>query len=140
MHDVLVLVTEQSDIRRLLLAGESIAASEGKPLRLVSVRPRNTLRENPGAMVEGLFSMARDAHAELTVYYHDAPAEIATRCVSRYQAAIVVTGIPETLKDSETVGRLRSACPDIPIQLVDNNGMLSGYPAMLALAHAAACV
>lgn len=137
MHDVLVIVTDRIEIGQLLLAGESIAANEGRPLRLVAVKPRLALRENPGAQVERLFSLAKDAHAELTVYYHDDPAEIAIRCVRRYEACKMVIEIPDDLPKSVYIGRVRNACPEMPIHFVDERGVLSGYPTMYQLARSA---
>lgn len=140
MQDVLILATEDSDIRKLLLAGERIAAAQSRPLRLIGVKPRAALRNNPGEMVEKLFSLAREAHAGLTIYYNDDVAEVATRCVRRYAASRIITNIPSPGGDSDVIAQVHNACPQVPIQFVDERGVLKGYPTMIELARTVCCI
>jgi len=136
LGDILALATEHSDIAALLQAGEETAAAEGKPLRLMAVWPRSALRDDPGALVERLFALAKEARAELTVYYHDDAAEVAVRCAQRYGAARMVMEVPSESCGGGIVAAMRCACPGIPIQFAGDNGTLGGYPSMMELARA----
>ncbi len=137
MQEVLVLMSERCAYQRLIWAGEEIAQSEGRPLKVIGVKPRRALRENPGAELEKLFVAARSAGAEMTVYYNDDPATVAVEHIRCHGAKRMVADVPSTIRESETIGRIRSECPDLAIDFVDDRGVLSGYPTMLELAKTA---
>ena len=140
MQEVLVLVTDRCDYQRLIWLGEEIAGSEGMPLHVISVKPRRALRDDQGAQIERLFTLARGAKAEMTVYYNDDPGRATVQHIRRYAASRVVADVPSSIRESEMIGQVRKNCPEIPIHLVDDKGMLSGYPTMFELAKTAVAI
>jgi K+-sensing histidine kinase KdpD len=137
MQEVLVLVFPRSDPKQMILAGEDVAQREGKPLRVVNIQPRKGSRQEMNASLERLFVLARGARAELAVFYSDNAAATAISVLSRNKADRVIVSVPRTVAESETIGGIRAACPDLPLQMVDERGVLSGYPAMIELAKTA---
>lgn len=95
---VLVCVTVQKDCGRLIEAGKQAALEMELPLKVLHVSKNGNLLGNPDAAeaINYLFSLARQADAEMNILYEsDAPRAIA-RYARQEQARLLILGQDRT--------------------------------------------
>jgi len=95
---VLVCVTVQKDCGRLIEAGKQAALEMGLPLKVLHVSKNGNLLGNPDAAeaINYLFSLARQADAEMNILYeNDVPRAIA-RYARQVQARLLILGQDRT--------------------------------------------
>ena len=107
---VLACVTVQKDCARLIRRGSEMARESGMPLRVLHVSQGKNILGSPdtAAILNELFSLAREADAEMNVAYeHDVPAAI-VRLAVEWNASVLVLG-PDL---SGTASRVRRMLPE----------------------------
>jgi len=119
----LVCVTGQRDCDRLIRAGKKIAEESSTPLQVLCVQPTSAGFETSCEELEYLRQTARDAKAEMTVYFNDDAALLAVGFVKQIGATHLVTGMAEAPVNGfiETIHKL---LPKIPISMVAKDGMI----------------
>lgn len=128
---VLVCVTVQPSCHRLIVAGKSLAEQYGVPLRVVSVLPKRLVSPKTADALQTLYNISGKLGAEMTVFFND---EVAlTVAVHARQSDVIhlVSGMPEA--DSNAfVETIRELLPDIPLSLVDQDGQMVTFPALVS--------
>ncbi len=120
---ILVCVTGQRDCDRLIRAGRKIADEQNAPLQVLSVQPASAGFETSGEELEYLRQTARDAKAEMTVFFNDDAALMAVGFVKQIGATHVVTGMAEAPVNG-FVEMIHKLLPKIPISMVAKDGMI----------------
>lgn len=118
---VLVCVTGQRDCDRLIRVGKRIADSRSIPLQVLCVQPTSSGFDADGDELEYLRQTARDAQAEMSVYFHDDAPLMAAGFVKNIRAEHIVTGMAETPVNG-FVEILHKLLPKIPISMVARDG------------------
>lgn len=117
---ILVCVTGQRDCDRLIRAGRKIADERSVPLRVLSVQPAAT-GDTVCEELEYLRQTARDAKAEMTVYFEDDAALMAVSFAKQVGAVHIVTGMAEAPVNG-FVELIHKLLPRIPISMVAKDG------------------
>ncbi len=128
---VLVCVTGQRDCDRLIRAGRKTADERGASLQVLCVQPASAGYETNCEELEYLRQTARDAKAEMTVYFNDEAALVAVGFVKQTGATHIVTGMAEAPANGfiETIHNL---LPKVPISMVARDGIIYNiYPSNL---------
>ena len=118
---VLVCVTGQRDCDRLIKAGRKIADREGLSVQVLCVLPIQAGSKDCSEELEHLRQTARDADAEMTVFFHDDPALMAVGFVKQIGAVHIVTGMAEAPVNG-FVDVIHNLLPKIPIAMVGKDG------------------
>lgn len=121
-HAVLVCVTGQRDCDRLIQAGKRIAEKQGVPMQVLCVQPTSAGFDSCEEL-EYLRQTARDAQAEMTVFFHDDAALVAVGFVKQIGAGQLVTGMAEAPVNG-FVEILHKLLPKVPISMVAKDGMI----------------
>lgn len=113
----MVCVTGQRDCDRLIRIGKKIALEKNLPLQVLCVQPASAGYDASCEELEYLRQTARDASAEMTVYFHDEAAIVAASFAKQIRAIHIVTGMAGTPSNGfiEVLHRL---LPLIPISMV----------------------
>lgn len=114
---VLVCVTGQRDCDRLIHAGQLLAQEQGTQLQVLCVQPTSKGADADCEELEYLRQTARDADAEMTVYFHDDAPYVAAAFARQIRAGSIVTGMAETPVNG-FVEVLHSLLPRVPIAMV----------------------
>ncbi len=115
---VLVCVTPQSECERLIKAGAMLAKEKNEALEVLSVfHEKDGFGPNP-AVLEQLYSCAKDENAQMSVYFNDSPAIVAAVHAKKKGASDIVVGFPKE-RSTHFVSALRSLLPDVTISMVD---------------------
>lgn len=90
----MVLVTDQFQCQRLIVAGREIADRSGTPLEVINIaNPK--VPQNPAA-VEFLFQISKENDAAMMVHYSDEPAKFLASLIKEKLPAYVVSGMPQS--------------------------------------------
>ena len=120
---ILVCVTGQRDCDRLIRAGRKIADERSIPLQVLCVQPTSSGFETSGEELEYLRQTARDAQAEMTVYFNDEAVLVAVSFVKQIGATHIVTGMAEAPMNG-FVEMIHKLLPKVPISMVAKDGMI----------------
>jgi K+-sensing histidine kinase KdpD len=139
---ILVCVTGQHDCDRLIRAGRKIADERSVPLQVLCVQPASSGFETSCEELEYLRQTARDAKAEMSVYFNDDAALVAVSLVKQIGATHIVTGMAEAPING-FIEIIHKLLPKTPISMVAKDGMIyniypsndSKKPAKLILQH-----
>ena len=114
---VLVCVTGQHDCDRLIRTGKEIAEEESLSMQVLCVQPNSSGFETDCEELEYLRQTARDAGAEMSVYFNDDAALTAASLAKHIGAAHIVTGVAGS-PAGEFIEMLHRLLPSIPISMV----------------------
>jgi K+-sensing histidine kinase KdpD len=139
---ILVCVTGQRDCDRLIRAGRKIADQHHGSLQVLSVQPVSAGFETSCEELEYLRQTARDAKAEMTVYFNNDPALVAVSFVNKIRATHLVTGMAEAPVNG-FIEIVHELLPKMPISMVAKDGMvynicppnMDAKPGKLVLQH-----
>ncbi len=120
---VLVCVTGQHDCDRLIRTGKKIADELSLPLKVLCVQPTSAGFETDCEELEYLRETARDAGAEMTVYFHDDAPLMTVSVAKKIGASHIVTGMAG-VPASDFIDIVHRLLPSVPITMVAKNGML----------------
>lgn len=120
---VLVCVTGQRDCDRLIHAGKKIAQERSVSLQVLCVQPTSAGFETNCEELEYLRQTARDAKAEMTVYFDDDAAIVAVGFAKQLGATHIVTGMAEAPVNG-FVELIHKLLPAIPISMVAKDGVV----------------
>ena len=93
---ILVCVTGQRDCDRLIRTGKKLAEEKSIPLQVLCVQPASAGYDASCEELEYLRQTARDASAEMTVYFNDEAPIIAASFAKQIHAVHIVTGMAGT--------------------------------------------
>lgn len=122
---VLVCVTPQSECERLIKSGALLAKEKGVALEVLSVfHEKDGFCPNP-AVLEELYSCAKEKNAQMSVYFNDSPAIVAAVHAKKKGAVDIVVGFPKE-RSTQFISAMHTLVPDIPISMVDvdDNGKI----------------
>lgn len=114
---VLVCVTGQRDCDRLIRTGKEIAQEQSFSMQVLCVQPNSSGFEADGAELEYLRQTARDAGAEMSVYFNDDAPLTAASVAKHIGTAHIVTGMAGTAA-SGFIEILHKLLPSVPISMV----------------------
>lgn len=120
---VLVCVTGQRDCDRLIRTGRKIADELALPLRVLCVQPASAGFEGNCEELEYLRQTARDAQAEMTVYFNDDAALMAVSVAKKIGVRHIVTGMAEAPVNG-FVEMIHKFLPHMPISMVAKDGKI----------------
>lgn len=120
---VLVCVTGQHDCDRLIHAGKKIAQERSVPLQVLCVQPTSSGFDTNCEELEYLRQTARDAKAEMSVYFESETALIAVGFAKQIGATHIVTGMAEAPVNG-FVEMIHKLLPAIPISMVAKDGVI----------------
>jgi len=120
---VLVCVTGQHDCDRLIHAGKKIAQERSIPLHVLCVQPTSSGYETNCEELEYLRQTARDAKAEMTIYFENETTLIAVGFAKQIGATHIVTGMAEAPVNG-FVEIMHKLLPEIPISMVAKDGVV----------------
>lgn len=120
---VMVCVTGQRDCDRLIRAGRRLADQEACDLHVLCVQPVEPCGTSCGEELEYLRQTARDAGAEMTVYFQDNAPVIAASFARRIGAKHIFTGMAEAPFNG-FVEILHKLLPKTPISMVAKSGVI----------------
>ena len=120
---VLVCVTGQRDCDRLIRTGRKIADELALPLRVLCVEPASAGFEGNCEELEYLRQTARDAQAEMTVYFNDDAALMAVSVAKKLGVKHIVTGMAEAPVNG-FVEMIHKFLPRMPISMVAKDGKI----------------
>lgn len=118
---VLVCVTGQRDCDRLIRTGKKIAEELSLPLKVLCVQPTSAGFETDCEELEYLRQTARDAGAEMTVYFNDEAPLMAVSVAKQISAAHIVTGMAEVPVNG-FIDVIHKLLPLVPISMVAKDG------------------
>ncbi len=126
---VLVCVTGQHDCDRLIRTGKEIAGEKSLALQVLCVQPNSFGFETDCGELEYLRQTARDAGAEMSVYFNDDAALTAASVAKHIGAARIVTGMAGS-PASGFIEILHRLLPSVPISMVAKDRTIYNiYPA-----------
>lgn len=114
---VMVCVTGQRDCDRLIRAGKKISEERGISMQVLCVQPTSSGYDASGDELEYLRQTARDASAEMSVFFNDEAALVAVSYLKKIGATHIVTGMAETPVNG-FVEVIHKLVPNIPISMV----------------------
>jgi K+-sensing histidine kinase KdpD len=120
---VLVCVTGQRDCDRLIRVGKRISDERRIPLQVLCVQPTSAGFDTDGEELDYLRETARDAGAEMTVYFNDDAPLMAVGVAKQIGAVHIVTGMAEAPVNG-FVEVLHRFLPLIPISMVGKDGKI----------------
>ena len=120
---VLVCVTGQHDCDRLIRTGRLLADELNLPLRVLCVQPTSAGFEGDSEELEYLRQTARDADAEMTVYFNDDAPLMAVSVAKKIGAKHIVTGMAEAPVNG-FVEVIHKLLPRVPISMVAKDGQV----------------
>lgn len=118
---VLVCVTGQRDCDRLIRAGKEISDSRSIPLQVLCVQPTSAGFDANCEELEYLRQTAKNAQAEMSVYFHDDAPLMAVGFAKKIRAEHIVTGMAEAPVNG-FVELLHKFLPQTPISMVARDG------------------
>lgn len=125
---VLVCVTDQESCDRLIEAGKNLAILMATPLKVISVRPKNSEDWLASEELEYLFSLAKSLDAEMIIRFHDYAAEAVADYIKNHDVQTVIVGQPPQPGQSVFISGLEEHFPHLPIICVQDNGRLNVTP------------
>ena len=136
---ILVCVTGQRDCDRLIRVGKQLADERSIPMQVLCVQPTSAGYDANCEELEYLRQTARNASAEMTVYFDDEAALIAVGFAKQIRATHIVTGMAGTPSNG-FIEMVHKLVPEIPISMVAKDGTIYNiYPANKKSRPAAHC-
>lgn len=133
---ILVCVTGQRDCDRLIQVGKQLALERQAELQVLCVQPASSGYDADCEELEYLRQTARDAGADMTVYFDDSPALIAAGFLKQTGATHLVTGMAGTPSNG-FIERIHRLAPRVPISMVAKDRTIYNiYPPLKAKAAA----
>ena len=123
MASVLVCVTGQRDCDRLIRAGKKISEERSIPMQVLCVQPTSSGYETSCDELEYLRQTARDASAEMSVFFNDEAVLVAVSFIKQTGATHIVTGMAEAPMNG-FVELIHKLVPNIPISMVSREGTI----------------
>lgn len=120
---ILVCVTGQRDCDRLIRVGKKLAEERSVPMQVLCVQATAAATQACCEELEYLRQTARDASAEMTVYFHDEPAFVAAGFVKQIGATHIVTGMAEAPTNG-FIDVVHDLVPMVPISMVSREGIV----------------
>ena len=128
---VLVCVTGQKDSERLIREGEKEARQLGVSLQVLCVQPVPSFQTKEEQQIfqqvcgelENLRQIAKEAGAEMTVYFYNDPALAAAGFAKHVGAIQVITGVAEAPVRG-FVDIFHQLLPKLPISMVSRDGIV----------------
>ena len=114
---VLVCVTGQRDCDRLIRAGRQIADQNGIEMHVLCVQPTSSGYDTSCEELEYLRQTAKNAGAEMTIYFNDETAAIAAGFIRQIGAVHLVTGMAASPANG-FIDIVHKLVPHIPISMV----------------------
>lgn len=115
----MVLVTDQFQCERLIVAGSELARQNGTVLEVVNIaNPKVT--QNPQA-IEFLFQISKENDATMMVHYSDEPAKFLSAMLKENMPACVVSGMPQSV--DSLLHKLWTRFLTIAFYTVDESGV-----------------
>jgi K+-sensing histidine kinase KdpD len=118
-----VCVTGQRDCDRLIRTGRILADELDLPLDVLCIQPASAGFDGNSEELEYLRQTARDAQAEMMVYFNDDAPLMAVSVAKKIGAKHIVTGMAEAPVNGfiETIHKL---LPRVPISMVAKDGQI----------------
>lgn len=136
---ILVCVTGQRDCDRLIRVGKQLADERSIPMQVLCVQPTSAGYDANCEELEYLRQTARNASAEMTVYFDDEAALIAVGFAKQIRAVHLVTGMAGTPSNG-FIEMVHKLIPEVPISMVAKDGIIYNiYPANKKINPAAHC-
>ena len=120
---VMVCVTGQRDCDRLIRAGRRMADGTDCSLHVLCVQPAVLCEKPCGEELEYLRQTARDAGAEMTVYFQDNAPLVAASFARRIGAKHIFTGMAEAPVNG-FVEILHNLLPKTPISMISKEEII----------------
>jgi len=120
---ILVCVTGQHDCDRLIRVGKKLSDERSLPLQVLCVQPTSSGYETDGRELEYLRETARDAEAEMSIYFHDDAPLMAAGFAEKIHADHIVTGMAETSVNG-FIEIIHKLLPQVPISMVARDGTI----------------
>jgi K+-sensing histidine kinase KdpD len=121
---VLVCVTDQESCGRLIKAGRNLADMMSVPLKVISVRPKQSGNWFASEELEYLFNLAKQLDAEMIIRFHDYAAEAVADYIEKQNAQAVIVGEPPQAGQSIFITSLEERFNSLPILCVKDDGQL----------------
>lgn len=106
-QSVLACVTGQYDCDRIIKTARQIADESGCELRVLSVLKPTSDYSGVSAQIEYLYSVAKKAKADMTILFDRDASGAAARFAEENDVKRIVTGMPDSSRDSFIVSFLR---------------------------------
>ncbi len=119
-RSIVVCVQNPGNCSRLIQAGKKVAEITGSQLQILHVEPQT--EEKDPMTLEALYQVAKDADAELTVFFSDNPVVTAALYIENSGADQVITGMPD-MEHTSFVDLLRQFVPQVTISMVSDQGI-----------------
>lgn len=120
---VLVCVTGQRDCDRLIRVGKEISDQRSLSLQILCVEPTSAGFDANCEELEYLRQTARDAGAEMSVYFHDDAPLMAVGVAKKFRSVQLVTGMTEAPVNG-FIEIIHKLLPHIPIAMVAKDGVV----------------
>lgn len=117
---VMVFVTPQKSCARLIEASAKIAESKSTKLMVISIV--NNFDNKTTEALNELYAYVESLNASMNLYVNNEAFLTAAVAAKRFHATEIVTGFPGE-QSSMFVTNLHKLLPDIPITMVDENGV-----------------
>ena len=123
---VLVCITPQESSKQLVKSGKAIAEKHGAKLEVVSVLPlcqdEQQYKIEPDT-IEKLYQTAKSENGEMAVYFSDDPILTVSAHTAKRKPLTLVVGFPGE-KSNNFVPAIHLLLPDVPISMVDTQGVI----------------
>ncbi len=106
-QSVLACVTGQYDCDRIIKTARQIADESGCELRVLSVLKPTRDYSGVSAQIEYLYTVAKKAQADMTILFDRDASHAAARFAEENNVKRIVTGMPDSSRDSFIVSFLR---------------------------------
>lgn len=120
---ILVCVTPQNSSEQLIKAGAALAREKNLPLKICSVLPSANVSDSQSEIMENLYQQAKNADAEMTLYFNDSPAITVSLYALKTNAENIVVGFPRE-HGSPFIQSVHMLTPKIPVTMVDVDGRI----------------
>ena len=118
---VVVLVTDQINCERIILAGHNFAMKNNGELLVLNVN-RPDRKQNPDA-IEYLYKVSKDNNATMLVHYSDKPETCISEYIEENSPMAVITGIPSSR--NSILNKLWLRFGNVDFYTADSSGILS---------------
>lgn len=117
----IVLVTDQFQCQRLIIAGRRLADSAATQLEVINVANPN-IPQTPDA-IEFLFQVSKEYGATMMVHYSDQPEKLIAGLLKEQQPLQVVSGLPQV--ENSLLHKIWTRFDQISFFTVDHNDTLA---------------
>lgn len=123
---VLVCITPQESSKQLVKSGKALADKHGANLEVVSVLPlcrEDGQHKIDPETIEKLYQTAKSENGEMAIYFSDNPTLTIVAHIAKRKPLTLVAGFPGE-KSNNFISTIHLLLPDIPISMVDTNGII----------------